>query len=454
MSDEEFINSFMEVRPQELNIRDVFARLALAWKLRGATTEEFAAYVRSARISVNKSSINEWIGKLKSHGSTTLVSSKKSETKVLDRVEIQVLVGWVLAQNRKKKVVKYNSVVLKAKEMFEVTIGYETIRNYMENHGISYKKLISHGPDLVATMEEVYENVKLFATQMRLTGYLDGEVDKKDVICLDYIHDSHWNHVDKGLGPTSASDKGQMMVSPFTSTFLVGNSLAGKVLPPIMFTLNPLFKKNGRNLEHFSPQHLELMDDCGIKPWQFVFLEDIQETKPGQKFAGETKSMTICGIQLWRKNVAWYKSTETKIFITDCGNSFRLEKESILKFLGCDQHIRLIPICHHLQSTCDNGTNLKTKTAWRKGAALLPKNHQTQPEDAFNLMRAAKNFKKGEIKEAWIKNMLLDVPDIENFTFHDFKLRFNHSSEKWSELHRQCEQQYKNFTAHDQRGQR
>ena len=191
-------------------------------------------------------------------------------------------------------------VMSAADNLFGVKLEYETTRNYTDMGGISMKKLISKGPDLLASMDEVFESVKLCSLEVRASGYLDEKKSHKNVYCLDYIHDSHWDQAHTGLGAKSSPTKGSTTRNRQTSAFLVGNSLAGRVLPPIMFTTNDLFKRKRGRLNNFTKKNLEIMSQSGIADWQFVHLCEIIEPKKGQNVAGELKEMAIRALQLWR----------------------------------------------------------------------------------------------------------------------------------------------------------
>lgn len=398
-----------------------------------------------AKINLDKRKLYKWIVDLKTPRPPEQDVPKKSGTKALNEFEIQVLIGWVLTENRKKYPVKYQMVMEKAQEFFAVKLEYETCRNYMDAGGISMKKLVSKGPDLAVTTEEVFESLKLSCQELRTSGYLDGKVRKQDIYCLDFIHDSHWAQINTGLGAKGAQTKGQTKRNGTTSAFLVGNSLAGRVLPPIMFTLDKRFERKRGKLHHFEEKHRRLMVSYGIQEWQFVCCDEISETKKDQTVAGEKKEYTLEALRLWRKYDLGFGAIGNLVFLTDCGGSFLLQGQSLLEFKGCLAHLKFIPISHMLQSTLDNGVNLFTKNEWRRLAHGLPGNHSCQPEDAFNMLKSAMDHSTEFITKCWTKNLLLDIDDIDKFSLQDFKERFNFTTGNWIEYHQQCEGQVNDY---------
>ena len=62
------------------------------------------------------------------------------------------------------------------------------------------KKILKKGPDLATPLEEVYDCLVNNLRELRAESIFDGGIASKHIICLDFIHDSHWDRNDQGLG--------------------------------------------------------------------------------------------------------------------------------------------------------------------------------------------------------------------------------------------------------------
>ena len=440
-----FVNEREETNISTIDSRELIALLAIGWRSLYLNLASFWELLKYVKLEVTVRTLYNWIRNIKGNTMLNDENEIKGRGPVLNEVEIMVLTGWILGENDQKRVVSYNSVMKTCKEFFGVSIHYDTTRNYVGNMRISHKKLVSKGPDLKNSHNEIFESLKKCAEEFKYSGFFDGEAKHENIICLVFIHDSHWDEAHCGLGAKSSPTKGKRVRNPKTSAFLVGNSLSGRVLPPIMFTLHDKFLRVGGILSSFTDTDFGKLLSHNLKEWQFVHISDIDTVDNKQNVSGESKYMVRKALELWRANDPDYGTIGTKVFITDRGSAFRIENSSFLEFWGCIAHLSFIPSSHMLMSTCDHGTNLTTKVNWRAKAMNLEGSHACMPGDAINMMYEATNFTKEYIVKCWTRNLLMDVKDIDYFTLDDFKKRFKYISDKWGPLHKECTRQYEDF---------
>ena len=113
--------------------------------------------------------------------------------------EIAVAAGWVLQQNRIKSIVKYTHIEKNIEEWFGVCPSNTTIRRLCERNGLRMKKIISKGPDVKADQAIVYGEMIKCITDMRSRDlFTDPWAD----MCVDFIHNSHYNTSVYGVGAT------------------------------------------------------------------------------------------------------------------------------------------------------------------------------------------------------------------------------------------------------------
>ena len=435
-----------------LNSRDFLAKFVMARQDCGERIRDVVKTMNSMNIKVSERSLYRYASNMRTFGSAIKDASITVPSKVLTEAQIAILIGWVLTQNHCRRPVSYVNVMQKSLELFSIKIGYQTCRMYMEKGGITLQKLINKGPDSATSLEEVYETMMENISELRGRGILDGSLKKNHLVCIDFIHDSHWNHQESGLGGSGRSNiflkiphehlglanKGLVKHSEYTSCFIVANRQDGKILPTIMFTIDPRFKEKAIPMSKFR--------DFGIHPWQIRFVGGDSEGKIS-RFTAERKDFTLEAIILCRKNLGeHFGMVKNLVFLSDNGASFKIGSESIFKAVGAKDHGFFASKSHAYSSTLDNGTNATTKSAWRTANSNGTIPYTTQPESALNLMKGSQSVEADTLKGLWNRNLLMDVDDLENFSFDAFKQRFNATPPKWVKLHKACREEYANFT--------
>ena len=206
--DEEFIETedvqtFVSLA--SLSSRDFLAKFVMARQDCGERIRDIVKTMNRMNIKVSERSLYRYASNMRMFGSAIKDASVTGPTKVLTEAQIAILIGWVLTQNHYRRPVSYVNVMQKSLELFSIKLGYQTCRIYMEKGAITLQKLINKGPDAATSLEDVYETMMENLSELRGRGILDGSVKKNHLVCIDFIHDSHWNHQESGLGGSGRS---------------------------------------------------------------------------------------------------------------------------------------------------------------------------------------------------------------------------------------------------------
>ena len=93
----------------------------------------------------------------------------------------------------------YQTVAVACLEYFQMTLSKVTLRNYLQDAGISYHRVLMKGPDCSVPISDVYSSMLVFLKELRAEEVL--ETEPRYVVCMDNYFNSHRGELKYSLSP-------------------------------------------------------------------------------------------------------------------------------------------------------------------------------------------------------------------------------------------------------------
>lgn len=187
-----------DFKAKRMDIRDFLAKLFTNYRELGGDSQTFIKALECENISISRSSLYDYCSILKSKGTNAVNYEKKGHQRLVTDEQLRVLIGSILIDNEKRVVCQYSDILKRCKKWFQVEPSYDTVRNYCAKNGICVKRLLhKSSPDSQIPQKEVYRAHIRSAYDLQAQQVFD---DPSRVICVDFMHDSHWDEAQTGLG--------------------------------------------------------------------------------------------------------------------------------------------------------------------------------------------------------------------------------------------------------------
>ena len=185
-------------KAQKMDLRDLVGRIYKNYRDLKGDSEIFIKAIECQNIGINRRSLYRWLESLDRWGTNLVEMGKKGHNRLVNDGEIRVLVGSILRDNDERVVCQYSDIEARCQEWFDVSPSYETIRSYVCLNGISMHKLLrKSSPDSQIPLTEVYAAHRTCAFDLQAQDAFD---NPSCVMCIDFMHDSHWDETHTGLG--------------------------------------------------------------------------------------------------------------------------------------------------------------------------------------------------------------------------------------------------------------
>ncbi len=334
------------------------ARLYLIQKDKGKSRKEFTAEFAQAGLSFSERQLSRWVSLINS-GYEAISSQKLTgASAALARPQKDISSGWVLDRIAHGDVVHLESFCAFVLAHFGIKIDTKTASSYLSEDGFTYRLLQKKSSSFV--VDTLRLEADLWKWVNSIQNYLKSIYPSK-LCSIDFTFTGHRTERRSGFGVKGAAQPMEAApISKYTNCIVTVVWADGKNrTPPVLFTYNQNFRwgrpstaRRDAQVEHLR----ERLAHYGISKDRVMYIG---------KEKGEKETYVKESPALLRRFFEIYKVPEGGVALSDNGNSFFENGESVLKAVGFKDH-RFYPAnVHQFLSENDNRLHGTSKASWR-----------------------------------------------------------------------------------------
>jgi transposase len=334
------------------------AKLFVVQQKKGVTRIEFVKDLSEVGLDVSLRQFDRWVARVKS-GNTAISTEKLSGTdKLLNREQRDETSGWVLEQLETGKEVHLDGYCAQVLTQHGVKISLSTARTYLLDDGFAPRTLQKKSSSFIIDLEQLRTDLWDWVKPRQL---LLKNITRTKLCSIDFTFTGHRTERRKAFGikggaqPTEASK-----ISKYTNCIITVVWADGKNrTPPMLFTLNQKFRRD-RNKTPKRDQQVDHLFSC-LSLYNIAFDRVVYV---GEN-TGEKGQYTKECPHLIRLFFEHYKVPSDATVLSDNGNSFYEDGDSVLEQLGFQNHDTYPANVHQYISMNDNRLHGTAKHSWR-----------------------------------------------------------------------------------------
>lgn len=418
------------------NVKSILARLYKVQHAKGKGRGEFVNDLSEAGLQISERQLDRWVARITSGDEAINPDKLTGALPSLGREDRDVTSGWVLEQLEHGEEVHLKSFSEFVLKHFKISICEQTALNYLNEDGFTMrvlkKKSSSFTVDLSILREDLWKWVSDRQDKFK-------DIPGSKLASLDFTFTGHRTERRSGFGiQGGAQPMESSKISKFTNCIVTCVWVDGmNRTPPILYTKNPAFRRD-RNPTKRRDALVEHLDGClalhGIDKDRVIYVG---------KEAGEKEVYTHESPDLLRRFFEYYGVGKDVTVLSDNGNSFFEEGESVLEALGFKKHECYPANVHQYISVNDNPLHGTSKRSWRTEGI-------DHSDDVNSSVALLKYLDRDIINNSkyWFKRNLLGLKEAEVADL------IASAGSKKSHLHKGWLRAYRISTRQDARGER
>lgn len=341
--------------------KTVLAKLYVVEKAEGRTRKEFVHNLSLIGLGLSESQLDRWVANVNSTGSAISLSKHSGQPEALDREKRDIVSGWVLDQNDHGIPVHLSSYCDFVNTNFNIQITDMTASNYLRDDGFAYRILKTKGKSFVVDVERMRQG----AWEWHQSHDFNKFNNSLDCLCsVDFTFTSHRTERASGYGPQGgAQPMVSSAISNYTNCILTCVWADGiNRTPSMLFTYNQEFRLDRNPTERRNDQveHLErCLNLYNIDADRVVYIGKYKGEK--EHYARESPELARLFFEKYQEQIDLAAVT----VLSDEGNSFFEEGESVFDQMGFNEHKTYKPDVHQYFSPNDNDLHGTGKGSWR-----------------------------------------------------------------------------------------
>lgn len=320
--------------------------------------------------------------------------------KLLDRDQMLILSGMVLARNKEHEEVNLETVKDFSAKHLGVELSDSTAWRYLNELGFTKHLTTPRKPGYALDSDQLQNVVVQWLKDHR--GPL-GQNDR--LLCsVDFTYTSHRMTKPSTYSPRGGpTPSGKKSIPKYTNCIVTCVWSDGKNrTPPMLYTNNPKFRRwvNPTDARREVESELDLaLKKYDIKKERIVHMSKLTDV---------TRTYIAESTQILRHFFEQYEITEKAVIFSDFGNSFFDGDLDVLLDLGFDEHYIYECIVHHFLSPNDNNIHGVAKRKWRTKI----KDHKDDVISSIALLSYLDEaFRNGPT--LFEKNLQIGIPDVD-----------------------------------------
>lgn len=418
------------------NTKTKIARLYKVQKAKGKTNKEFTAECAEAGWVFSERQLDRWLASVNSDLEVISPEKMTGSLPSLLRTQRDISSGWVLDQIDHGIAVHLASFCKFVLDHFSIIITKRTASNYLREDGFTYriakKKASSYVIDRARLEADLWNWV--FSNQKWLNN-----IPLSKLCSLDFTFTGHRTERRASFGIKGGAQLMEaFQVSRFTNCIITCPWADGKNrTPPVLFTYNPAFRLDRPSTARRDEQVEYLrarLAHYGIDKSRVIYNGKDKEEK--ETYAKECPD-------LLRRFFKLYKIPSDAVALSDNGNSFFENSESVLEALGFKNHLCYPANVHQWLSVNDNPLHGLSKGSWRASGV----DYSDDVESCLMLL----SFLDRDIinnSKLWFKRNFLELKE------EDVGALIGSRGSKKSHLHKSWQRAYRIAIGQDARGDR
>ena len=336
------------------DVRTVFARQYLAWKVRGKPKADFLALLAEAGYDVPLRTLDEWVANVPSQGSATSLSKASGRPQALSQDTVRLVVGFVLDRNEANVEVHLDTVRAFVRDRLDLDISLRSLSNYL--HGAGFSSKVTQNK----TAGFKLDVASLCSLALRWLRTTPLDVPRSKLCSIDFTFSGHRRDLRSSWTPVGGPQpRSGIAVSTYTNCIITCVWADGKNRTPAMlFTYDQKFRRDRSPTEKRKAE-VAYLDECLTR----YEIEADRIVYVGKK-KGENRNYVTESADLVRRFFEKFGVGEDCIVLSDNGNAFKDEGVDIFDALGFRQHRCYPAAVHQFLSPNDNRLHGAAKKAW------------------------------------------------------------------------------------------
>lgn len=337
------------------DMKSYLAGLYMLQEKIGTTRKKFVAEQAGLGLVFSPSQLNRWVARVNSTGTAILSDKLSGRISSLSRDQRDIASGWVLTMISEGVAVHRDSYCDFVKTQFKINITEHTAGNYLEDDGFTYRILKKKTSSFVVDVE------KMRITAWNFVKNLKFPKNRSKILSLDFVYTGHRTERRSGYGVKGGAQPMEATpISRFTNCIVSAADANGNnVFKSVCYTYNQDFRRD-RNPTELRQEKLDKIDECfrryNVSPDRVVYVG---------KDKYQTETYVAESPDLLKRFFKKYKVPQGMMVLSDEGNAFSENGESVLLKLGFDQHVTFPPSVHQYLSVNDNPWHGDAKQLWR-----------------------------------------------------------------------------------------
>ena len=337
------------------DVKTAFAKMYIAWSSRGSKREDFVDFLKESGYDVPARSLSRWVTEVIQHGSVVSKNFAAGRPRTLSLEEIETVVGYVLHLLSIRKEVHLATIQKFILEFFDTNVSLSMVRNLLDEEGFSSRVTQSRS-----------STVQLDSTSLSRMAFdwLRNNSFRcpTSLLCsVDFTFTSHRNdrRVSYAL-KGGEKPKSDSSISRFTNCIVTCIWADGlNRTPSELYTYNQEFRFDRCSTARRKAQ-LDQLEAClrtsNINPNRIVYVGELKK---------ERRSYVSESADILRQFFGLYQVPSNCIVLSDNGNSFMENGESVLEKIGFKTHLQYPAAVHQFLSPNDNKLHGAAKQKWR-----------------------------------------------------------------------------------------
>jgi transposase len=344
----------------EDSVKSKIARLYLLQKDKGTSRKAFTAEMGEAGFHFSERQLNRWVSLTNSGMEAVSPDKLAGRPCSLTRPQRDILSGMVLDQIDHGVPVHLDTVCDFSLAHFSIIISQKSASNYLKEDGFTYRVIQKKASSFVIDGERLKFDLWNWVSSHQI--YLNNILRSK-LCSIDFTFTGHRTERRSGFGVKGgAQPMESLQISKYTNCIVTVVWADGKNrTPPVCFTYNQNFRIDRKSTARRDEQVEYLRERLahhGIDKSRVIYIG---------KEKGEKETYTKESPALLRRFFELYRVPEESVALSDNGNSFFENSESVLKAIGFKNHLFYPSNVHQYLSMNDNRLHGTSKGSWRSG---------------------------------------------------------------------------------------
>lgn len=342
------------------DVKTFSALMYIELKRDGMTINQYLEKMKNIGYEVSERSFERYLQSIRATGSVLKDNDERGAKSLLTEEEKMIASGWVFDMNDKCKTVQLKHYKAFVFDTFGINISITTAHVYLHEAGFSSRATKNKNNGFKFDVQTLVEILWKWVDEMRIEGIWAWVPSK--LCSIDFLYTGHrTDRISTFVQSGSAQPIADRSISSYTNCIITCVWADGKNrTPPMLFTYNKSFRigvRTGKIQEEKYNRLIELLNYYEIDSKRIIYMgSDNDESK---HFVSESPEL----LKIFFKR---YKIKKNCLILSDNGNAFFEDGESVLLKIGFDIHRTYPAAVHHWLSPNDNHLHGSSKASWRQ----------------------------------------------------------------------------------------